>query len=74
MASVEWNNKKNFFKFVNIKTGSRENIGPILVEDGHITNIHGENVETFNVSFICFFFSPDLIISVELEPPGPEFS
>lgn len=48
MAKVEWDNKKSLFTFVNIKRGCRENIGQILVEDGHLTNMHGEKVEAFN--------------------------
>lgn len=56
MARVGWDNEKGFFKFVNIKRGSTENIGPILVEDGHITNRKGEKVEAFNAGL--GFFSP----------------
>ncbi|KAK4811193.1 hypothetical protein QYF61_019824 [Mycteria americana] len=34
LASVVLGNKKGFLKYVNSKTRSKENIGPILVEDG----------------------------------------
>lgn len=38
LASVVSDNKKGFFKYINSKRRFKENIGPILVEDGHLTN------------------------------------
>lgn len=69
MASVGWDNKKGFFTFVNIKRWSRENIGPILAENGHLTNMSGEKVQAFNVGL--GFFCLSLLIPVKLKPPGP---
>ncbi|KAK4810929.1 hypothetical protein QYF61_013337 [Mycteria americana] len=47
-------NKKGFFKYVNSKRRSKENIAPILVEDGHLTNRDEEKAEAFNA------FSPSV--------------
>lgn len=35
----------------------QENIGPIFVEDGHLTNMEEEKAEAFNVLFFSFSFS-----------------
>ncbi|KAK4810508.1 hypothetical protein QYF61_004288, partial [Mycteria americana] len=47
-----------FFKYVNSKRRSKENIGPILVEDGHLNNRDEEKAEAFN----AFFLPQSLII------------
>lgn len=49
LASVASDNKKGFFTRVNSKRRCKENIG--LVEDGLLTNMDEEAVETFNVFF-----------------------
>ncbi|KAK4810495.1 hypothetical protein QYF61_004275 [Mycteria americana] len=41
-----------FFKYVNSKRRSKENIGLILVEDGHLNNRDEEKAEAFN-AFYC---------------------
>ncbi|KAK4818859.1 LOW QUALITY PROTEIN: hypothetical protein QYF61_020078 [Mycteria americana] len=38
---------------------SKENIGPILVEDGHLTNRDEEKAEAFNASFASVFNNTD---------------
>ncbi|XP_035165790.1 uncharacterized protein LOC118156110 [Oxyura jamaicensis] len=38
MTSTVGKNKKDLLKDVNIKRGARDNVGPILDEDGHLTN------------------------------------
>lgn len=57
MASAGWGKKKSFFKFVKVKRGSRENIGPIIVEHGHITNMQGEKVGPSMQIWFGFSFS-----------------
>ena len=47
--------RRAFFKYVNSKRRSKENIGPILVEDGHLTNRDEEKMETFNAFFASVF-------------------
>ncbi|GAB0176274.1 mitochondrial enolase superfamily member 1 [Grus japonensis] len=59
LASVVSDNKKGFFKYVNSKRRSKENIGPILVEDGHPTNKDEEKAEPFNVVFASVFNNTD---------------
>ena len=49
LASVVSDNK-GFLKYVNSKRRSKENIGLILVEDGHLTNRDEEKTE----AFFCF--------------------
>jgi len=44
--------KTYFFKFVNSKRISKENIGQILTEDGHLTDRDEEKAEVFN-AFFC---------------------
>ncbi|XP_040977464.1 uncharacterized protein LOC121232961 [Aquila chrysaetos chrysaetos] len=46
---------------------AQENIGPILVEDGHLTNRDEEKAEAFN----AFFLPQSLIIRIVLGLPGP---
>ncbi|GAB0209633.1 mitochondrial enolase superfamily member 1 [Grus japonensis] len=59
LASVVSDNKKVFFKYVNSKRRSKENIGAILVEDAHLTNRDEEKVEAFNVVFASVFNNID---------------
>ncbi|KAK4823990.1 hypothetical protein QYF61_009115 [Mycteria americana] len=59
LASVVSDNKKGFFKYVNSKRRSKENIGPILVEDGHLTNRDEEKAGTFNAFFASVFNNTD---------------
>ncbi|GAB0179848.1 mitochondrial enolase superfamily member 1 [Grus japonensis] len=59
MSSVVSDNKKGFFKYVNSKRRSKENIGPILVEDGHLTNRNEEKVEAFSAIFASVFNNTD---------------
>ncbi|KAK4822413.1 hypothetical protein QYF61_015160 [Mycteria americana] len=59
LASVVSDNKKGFFKYVNSKRRSKENIGQILVEDGDLTNRNEEKVEAFNVVFASIFNNID---------------
>ena len=46
-----------FLKYVNSKRRSKENIGLILVEDGHLTNRDEEKAEAFNAFFASVFSS-----------------
>ena len=59
LASVVSDNRKGFFKYVNSKRRSKENIGPIPVEDGHLTNRDEEKAEAFNVFFASVFSNTD---------------
>ena len=59
LAGVVSGNKKGFFRYVNSKRRSKENIGPILVEDGHLTNRDEEKVEAFNAFFASVFNNND---------------
>ena len=59
LASVVSNNKKGFFKNINGKRRSKENVGPILVEDGHLTNRDEEKAEAFNTFFASVFNNTD---------------
>lgn len=56
-ASVLSDNKKVFFKYVNSKRLSKENIGPVLVADGLTKD--EEKVEEFNVFFASVFNNID---------------
>ncbi|KAK4828514.1 hypothetical protein QYF61_026936 [Mycteria americana] len=47
LASVVSDKKKGFFNYVNSKRRSKENIGLILVEDGHLTDRDEEKAEAF---------------------------
>lgn len=51
LASVVLDNKKGFFTRVNSKRRCKENIGPILVEDGLLANTDEEAAEAFSVFF-----------------------
>lgn len=50
LPSVASNNKTGFLKCVNSKR-SKQNIGLMLLEDGHLTKRTEEKVERFNVFF-----------------------
>jgi len=52
LASVVSDNKKVFFKYIHSNRRSKENIGPVLVEDGNLTNGDEEKAEAFN-AFFC---------------------
>ncbi|KAK4815141.1 hypothetical protein QYF61_017582 [Mycteria americana] len=58
LASVVSDNKKGIFKYVNSKRRSK-NIGPIFVEDGHLTNRNEEKAEAFNAFFASVFNNTD---------------
>ena len=51
--------KKGFFKYINSKRRSKENIGQILDEDGHLTNRDEEKAEAFNAFFASVFNNTD---------------
>ena len=42
---------KGFIKYIDRKRRSKENIGPIFVEDSHLANMDEEEVEQFNAIF-----------------------
>lgn len=49
--NLSWNcrvYKKGIFNYGNSKRKSKENIGPILDEDGHLVNREGEKAGAFN--------------------------
>lgn len=48
---------KGFLKYINGKRRSKENIGPIFIEDGHLENRDEEKAKAFD----GFFFSPSVI-------------
>ncbi|GAB0181560.1 mitochondrial enolase superfamily member 1 [Grus japonensis] len=56
---------KGFFKYVNSKRRSKENTGPIFVEDSHLANRDEEKVKTFNA------LPQSLLILVDLRLPSP---
>lgn len=53
MANVVSDSKKVFFKNAISKRRSRKNTGPILIEDGLLSNKDEEESEAFN-AFFCF--------------------
>ena len=59
LAGVVSDNKAAFFKYVNSKRRSKANIGPILVEDGPLTNRDEEKAEAFNAVFASVFNNTD---------------
>ncbi len=59
LASIVSDNKKGFLKYVNGKRKSKENIGAILVEDGHLINRDEEKAEAFNAFFASVFNNTD---------------
>lgn len=54
LASVASDNKV-FFKYVDSKRWSKENIASVLVEDDHLTNRDEGKTEAFCVGFASFF-------------------
>ena len=58
-ASVVSDNKKGFLKYVNSKRRSKENIAPIFVEDGRLTDSDEEKAEAFKAFFASFFNNTD---------------
>lgn len=59
LASAVSDNKKGFLKHINDKRRSKENIGPILVGDGHLPNRDEEKAEVFSVYFVSIFGDTD---------------
>ncbi|GAB0203202.1 hypothetical protein GRJ2_002785800 [Grus japonensis] len=59
LASTVGDNKKGFFKYVNNKRRTRENIGSLLNENGHLTNRDIDKAETFNAFFASVFNTDD---------------
>ncbi|GAB0204308.1 mitochondrial enolase superfamily member 1 [Grus japonensis] len=59
LASTVGDNKKGFFKYVNNKRRTRENIGSLLNENGHLTNRDIDKAETFNAAFASVFNTDD---------------
>lgn len=57
-ASVALNNKKELVKYVSSERRLKENNGPILVEDGPVTNRTKEKLKIFS------FFSPSALSKV----------
>ena len=66
LASAVQDNKKGFFKYINTKKRSKENIGLIFVEDGRLTNSDEAKAEVFKA-----FLPHSLIILIDLGLPGP---
>ncbi|GAB0202528.1 mitochondrial enolase superfamily member 1 [Grus japonensis] len=59
LASTVGDNKKGFFKYVNNKRRTRENIGLLLNKNGHLTNRDIDKAETFNAFFASVFNTDD---------------
>ncbi|GAB0180024.1 hypothetical protein GRJ2_000467700 [Grus japonensis] len=59
LASTVGDNKKGFFKYVNNKRRTRENIGLLLNKNGHLTNRDIDKAETFNAAFTSVFNTDD---------------
>ncbi|GAB0179481.1 mitochondrial enolase superfamily member 1 [Grus japonensis] len=59
LASTVGDNKKGFFKYVNNKRRTRDNIGSLLDENGHLTNRDIDKAETFNAFFASVFNTDD---------------
>ncbi|GAB0205527.1 mitochondrial enolase superfamily member 1 [Grus japonensis] len=59
LASTVGHNKKDFFKYVNNKRRTRESIGSLLDENGHLTNRDIDKAETFNAFFASVFNTDD---------------
>ncbi|GAB0196742.1 hypothetical protein GRJ2_002139500 [Grus japonensis] len=59
LASTVGDNKKGFFKYVNNKRRTRENIGSLLDKNGHLTNRDIDKAETFNAFFASVFNTDD---------------
>ncbi|GAB0188707.1 mitochondrial enolase superfamily member 1 [Grus japonensis] len=59
MASNVGTIKRAFFKYVNNKRRTREHIGLLLDENGHLTNRDIDKAETFNAFFASVFNTDD---------------
>ncbi|GAB0207904.1 mitochondrial enolase superfamily member 1 [Grus japonensis] len=59
LASTVGDNIKGFFKYVNNKRRTRENIGSLLDENGHLTNRDIDKAEMFNAAFASVFNTDD---------------
>ncbi|GAB0199179.1 mitochondrial enolase superfamily member 1 [Grus japonensis] len=59
LASTVGDNKKGFFKYVDNKRRTRENIGLLLNKNGHLTNRDIDKAETFNAFFASVFNTDD---------------
>ncbi|GAB0204012.1 mitochondrial enolase superfamily member 1 [Grus japonensis] len=59
LASTVGDNKKGFFKYVNNKRRTRDNIGSLLDENGHLTNRDIDKAEMFNAFFTSVFNTDD---------------
>jgi len=73
LASVSSDRKKGFLKYVNSKRRSKENIGLILAEGGHLTNRDEERTWALSVFFASVFNNtgrPWAAWSPELEDHG----
>ncbi|GAB0181631.1 mitochondrial enolase superfamily member 1 [Grus japonensis] len=68
LASTVGDNKKGFFKYVNNKRRTRENIGSLLNENGHLTNRDIDKAEMFNAFFASVFNTDDRL----WDPSCPE--
>ncbi|KAK4810807.1 LOW QUALITY PROTEIN: hypothetical protein QYF61_008779 [Mycteria americana] len=55
LASTVVDNKKGFLKYVNSKRRTKENIGLLLDEVGHLTNRDEDKAEIFNAFFASVF-------------------
>lgn len=55
LARVVSDNKKSFFKYVNSKKRYRENIGLVLIEDGHLTDRNRKAAESVKAFFASVF-------------------
>ena len=59
--------KKRFLKYTHSKRRSKESIGPILDEDGHLTNGDEDKREAFN----AFLLPQSSVLITDLGVPGP---
>ncbi|GAB0206495.1 mitochondrial enolase superfamily member 1 [Grus japonensis] len=59
LDSTVKDNKKGFLKYVNSKRRTRDNIGPLLDEVGHLTNRDVDKAEMFNAFFASVFNTSD---------------
>ncbi|KAK4807141.1 hypothetical protein QYF61_018482, partial [Mycteria americana] len=59
LASTVKDNKKGFLKSINSKRRTRDNIGLLLDEVGHLTNRDVDKAETFNAFFASVFNTND---------------
>lgn len=59
LASTLGGNIKSFLKYARSKRRTRDNIGLLLHEDGHLTNKNTDKVKTCNVIFVSVFSTND---------------